>query len=512
MGWVGACVVLSFLVLPACGEDDAVSAGDDPDAATQAGDGDGNGNTTGDGDGDGTGDGDATGTGDGDGDGDSNTTGDGDGDTATLPAAQSCAALADALPTRAGATVLVTAAGGGSVTVDGQGRTLRQVVSDASPGDTILLEDGTYDFPQAAPGDYTGVYFTQPDITLRSRSGDASAVTLDSAYGDHGDQTAPITIAASGIVIADLTVRASVFHLVHLWEEGDGAVLHNLRLIDGGQQFVKGSPSGGTLDGVQVSCSEFLMTDTGRDNVWGYGASDGSTTCYTGGIDAHGSRDWRVLHNRFDGIHCNAGGVQRPAHGMKADLRGGMTYTGGLSEHAIHMWDSAQGSAHLIDGNHILDCARGIGIGLRDEVYGTQIRNNMIFSRYAGSREHDVGIIVERGHDIAIEHNTIFYSADDSYPSAIEYRWGSSSGLTVRNNLTNRNIRDRDGATATLAANVTDVAPAMFVDAAEGELHLSSCDDASVVGAGEVLPAITTDFDGDLRAGAHDVGADQCVP
>lgn len=428
------------------------------------------------------------------------------------PPSSGCAALAAALPARSGATIRVSPAGGGNVTVDGETRTLRQVVSSAASGDTILLEDGTYGFDEASGGGYTGLYFTTPNVTLRSASGDATAVVLDSSYADHGDQTAPVTIAANGVVVADLTVRASIFHLVHLWDDADGSILHNLRLIDGGQQFVKGSPGDGMLDDVQVSCSEFRMTTNGRDNVWGYGAADGSTACYTGGIDAHSSRNWRVLHNSFDGIYCDATGVQRPAHGKKGSARGDMTYNGGLSEHGVHMWDSPAGSAHLIEGNLIRNCARGIGVGLRDEVYGTIIRNNMIWSEHAGSREHDVGIIIERGHDIVIENNTLYFSAADSYPSTIEYRWDSSAGMIIRNNLTNRAIRSRNGADASLSQNITDAAASLFVDAAGGDLHLASCDAATVVGAGDVLPTVTTDYDGDPREGSNDIGADQCTP
>ena len=158
----------------------------------------------------------------------------------------SCAARGTTLPARGGATIRVSPSSGGLVRVNGQDRTLRQVVSSAQEGDSIVLADGTYTFPEAGSGSYTGLYFTTPNVTMRGESGDPSAVILDSAYGDHGDTTAPITVAASGVVLTGFTVQRSVFHLIHLWEAADDVVLHDLRLLDGGQQFLKGSPGSGT--------------------------------------------------------------------------------------------------------------------------------------------------------------------------------------------------------------------------------------------------------------------------
>ncbi|MCB9657695.1 MAG: hypothetical protein H6726_08620 [Sandaracinaceae bacterium] len=426
------------------------------------------------------------------------------------PPTPTCAARSASLPDRPGATIRVSPLPDGEVQVGTETRTLRQVVASAAAGDTILLADGVYTFPAAQEGTYTGLYFTTPDVTLRGESGDPSAVVLDSAYGSHGDETAPITVAASGIVLADFTVQRSIFHLIHLWEAADDVVVHRVTLVDGGQQFLKGSPGSGTNNRVEVSCSRFVMTAQGRDNVWGYGAQDGSTTCYTGGIDSHGGRDWHIHDSTFEGIYCDASGVARPAHGQAASLRAGMTYTGGLSEHAIHMWDSESGSSHVIERNRIVDCARGIGLGLQAEVFGGVIRNNMIASRFPGSGEHDVGIIIERGHDTLVANNTVLLSAPDSYDNAIELRWASSSGLRVLNNLTNRRIQPRDGATATLGGNVEDITGDVFVDPSNGDLHLASCAAPSVIGAGQSVAEVSDDYDGDARTTSLDVGADQC--
>jgi len=479
------------------------SSAEDGSAGETSTTGDGDGDpATGDGDGDpsGDGDGDPSGDGDGDpsGDGDGDPSGDGDGDP---PMPSLCEDVE--LPPRDGAELLVSPAGPGEVELDGQTMSLRAAVSSASEGDTILLADGTYTLPAAGPNSFTGVYITTPNITIRSQSGDPTAVIIDSGYVEHGNQSAAVTIAAPGVAIADLTVQRSIFHLIHFWTDGDDALIHNVHLIDGGQQFIKASSGDGIIDGVEVSCSSFVMTDAGRENVWGYGPQNGGTTCYTGGIDTHESTNWHVHDSYFEGIYCDAE-TQHPAHGQASE-----TYTGGLSEHAIHMWDSEAGSGHLIERNRIVNCARGIGIGLVADVYGTRVLNNMVYSEHAGSGEHDVGIIVERAIDTLVAHNTVYFSHPEAYASGIEYRWGSTSNLTVHGNLSNRMIRARDGASAELVDNLGEAADAgeWFVAPADGDLHLSDC---SAPGEAVAHGEVTVDIDGDPRPDPSTRGADIC--
>lgn len=412
------------------------------------------------------------------------------------------------LPRRDGVELRVAPTADGLVMLEGVGEmTLRDAVSSANAGDTVLLADGTYVLPEAGEGGYSGIYMTTPDVTLRSESGDPSAVVIDGAYRSQGGGSSPITIAARGVVVADLTVTRSIYHLIHIWVDGDAALIHGVHMIDGGQQFLKSSVSEGTVEAVEVSCSQFRMTADGRDNVWGYGPADGSTSCYTGGIDTHNATDWYVHDNLFDGIYCDADGVQRPAHGRFPEQRDNMTYVGGLSEHAIHMWDSPHGTAHQIERNRIINCARGIGVGLVDTVYGTRVLNNTVFSEHPGSREHDVGIIVERGVDMLVAHNTVFMSHPDAYGAGIEYRFGETSNVTLHGNLSNRDIRARDGAQADLVGNVLGGEGTWFVDASAGDLHVVDCAALESVVRHAEVPA---DIDGTSREETTRVGADVC--
>ncbi len=398
------------------------------------------------------------------------------------------------------------------VVVDGNTTTLRQVIIDADSGDLILLANGIYTFTESNGSNYTGLYFTKPNLTMRSASGDPNSVIIDSEYKDLGPSASTIVVSASDIILANFTVKRSIYHLIHFSGAGDDSIVHNVKMEDGGQQFMKASIGGdNTIDGVQVSCSEFIMTETGRDNIWGYTNQDGSVVpCYTGGIDTHKSSNWQIHDNFYEGIYCNADGVLRPAHGKKTTPN----YTGGLAEHAIHMWDSPQGTSHFIERNRIKNCARGIGIGFNVDVYGTWIVNNMIFSEHAGGSEHDIGISVMRAHDIRVLNNTVFYSSPSAYGDAIEYRYAVTTDTEIRNNLTNQDIQARNGAEAgtVLSNNVDNAQADWFVDPVNGDLHLTNCNISEVAGQALTITGLDDDIDGDQRNGTSDIGADQCQP
>ncbi len=301
-------------------------------------------------------------------------------------------------------------------------------------------------------------------------------------------------------------MQRSIFHLVHLWADGDDASLFNVTLQDGGQQFLKASPGSGTVDGVEVACSRFLMSNEGRANVWGYGNADGNTTCYTGGIDTHDATNWRVHDNHFEGIYCDTE-AGRPGHGKKAGDRDEQTYAGGLAEHAIHMWNSTSGTGHVIERNRIIDCARGIGLGLSETVYGTSIKNNVVSSSFPASREHDVAIIVERGVDTSVLFNTVYYAHEDAYANSIEIRWGETSNVEVWGNFTTGAIRMRDGAEATLQGNVSDAESTEFRDAGSDDFRWADCAGAE---SASPHPDVLVDFEGDARGDPSTVGAYDC--
>lgn len=407
--------------------------------------------------------------------------------------------------------------GPGEIKADGRIMPLRQAILNAPADSTLLLAKGFYKLPESqAEKQYTGLYLRNNNITLIGDSTDPADIIIDGAYQDLGQTAGVLSIEGSNATIANLTLTRSIFHLMHLWKGADNITVHNVHFIDGGQQFLKSSPGQGAIEGGAVRCSQFLMTETGRDNVWGYGKANGWTTCYTGGIDTHNTHNWLISDNRFEGIYCNASGVARPAHQGKPELRNHQTYTGGLSEHAIHMWNSKKGSEHIIKNNQIINCARGIGIGLKDSVYGGLVMNNMIVNTFPGSREQDVGIAIYNSAGAKIFNNTVFFSHKRSYPNTIEiiHAGDKSTHMTnsVTNNLTNRMIRLRSGGRASMLSNVHTASADWFVNAEKGDLHLASCPKAPlVIASGSSLDAVSVDIDDAPRAFIYHIGADQCA-
>jgi hypothetical protein len=390
------------------------------------------------------------------------------------------------LPPPGGATIEVTSAQAGQ---------LRDLVASAASGTTILLHDGFYDL---SGGDAASrLTFTTPGVALRSFSGDRNAVVLDGAY-----QTSElISILASDVTIADLTLRRAYDHPVHVSGNGvpiTGVRLYDLRIVDPGQQAVKVNPIGeGWVDDGALECSSIELTTAGRAEI--------RDNCYTGGIDAHAARGWIVRRNRFSGFWCPTG----------------------LSEHAIHFWKTSRDT--LVEGNLILDCARGIGFGLGatgdgrvypDDPYpgfgylghiDGVIRDNFVAAAdpdlFASEYGFDSGIAVEQARVVAVVHNSV---ASSQAPfSSIEWRFASTLA-TVADDLVSHNLRARDGAQATLEANLESAPLAWFADVASGDLHLAGPAlppvDAGVVLAGALAG---DDFDGQPRDVHPDIGADE---
>src|SRR5262245_12063411 len=203
----------------------------------------------------------------------------------------------------------------------------------AQAGDTILLEDGTYLLDGAT------LQLSAPGMSLRSKSGNRDAVLLDGNWAS----AELIAISASDVTVADLTVARAYHHPVHVYPgaaDVTATLLYNLYVLDPGQHAIKINANRAQtlfVDDGPVACSRIELTDDGRAHVQG---------CYTGGIDAHRARGFRIYDNTIIGFWCQSG----------------------LSEHGIHLWTGSRDT--LIERNIILDCARGIGLGLGDATPG----------------------------------------------------------------------------------------------------------------------------------------------
>lgn len=377
-----------------------------------------------------------------------------------------------------------------------QAAELQQIVNGAESGTTIVLHDGFYDLSDGA---VSQLYFSTPGVTMRSASGDRGSVILDGSYVT-GEL---VNIYASDVTIADLTLQRAYYHPIHISGlEGspiEGVVMHNLRVVDPGEQAIKINPIGdGWVDHGVIECSSIELTAAGRTQI--------RNNCYTGGIDAHAARGWIVRGNRIQGFWCPSG----------------------LSEHGVHFWRVSRDT--VVEQNVIVDCARGVGFGLGssggsreypDDPYPSVdnkghidgvIRNNFIAATDAGlfasQYGFDTGIGLEQAAGARVLHNSVAASQTPA-SSSIEWRF-TSTFAEVANNLTTHILKARDGGQANLQGNISTAETNWFADVPGGDLHLESAGVAAV-DAGAALPAgwADRDLDGQMRDALPDVGADE---
>jgi hypothetical protein len=364
-----------------------------------------------------------------------------------------------------------------SVTV-GTVTELQNAISNANSSGgnrTILLRDGTYTLTATQ-------YINVPNVTVASVSGNRDNVIIQGdAMSDSAVVKSIFRIAADYFTVRNITMRRVGWHVIQVAGETDAdyTVISNCVFRDAYQQLLKISWD---------SAAPTVSGDNGliENCLFEYSAGIGPEY-YIGGVDAHGSKNWVIRGNTFKNI---------------------ISPNTSFAEHAIHVWDPPSSNT-LIEKNLIINCDRGIGLGLGDRgSSGGTIRNNMIYHAAGNGSYADVGIGIETCPDVQIYNNTIYF--EDSYPNAIEYRFSATTNLMIRNNLTNKAIQARDGASATLSNNVTNAASSYFVNGSAGNLHLASAV-RGVADSGVAISGLTDDFDGESRPSGTgiDIGADE---
>ena len=339
--------------------------------------------------------------------------------------------------------------------------------------------------------------FQTERVTLRSESGDPEAVVLDGGY-----QTRElVSIAASNVTIAEITIQRAYDHPIHITGGSDRDVtdvrIYRVRVIDPGQQAIKvnASVEQHYADRGRIECSHIELTDEGRPHI--------RDNCYTGGIDVHKGWGWKVRSNVVKGFWCPEG----------------------LSEHGIHFWRQSRDT--VVEGNVVIDCARGIGFGLGtdpdanprvypdnpypdvgylDHIDGV-IRNNFV---YAGISGFDSGISIWQARRPKVYHNTV--AASQTPFSSIEWRFPATD-VVLKNNLVTHVLMGRDGASADESGNLEGVGLELFRDPSSGDLHLVPAAAGAAIDHGVDLDPgeCDRDIDGDERTGPRDVGADEVV-
>jgi hypothetical protein len=366
---------------------------------------------------------------------------------------------------------------------------LLSVAQDAEPGTTVLLADGLYTL---SPGQSIEVRVSR--LVIRSESGNRDAVIIQGGQNN-------IVVRASGVILADMTLRQPRFHNVQLRGElglSDDR-LYNLHLLDAGKQFVKVNAEDGSrgryADHGLVACSLIEYTTFSK-------GTDVSKPDYTNGVDILAGKGWVIRDTMFRRIRSEEG----PAGP------------------AILAWKNSLETKIL--RNVIVDSWRGIALGLLPPDVLTRGGPHVLYDHQDGLVANNVFLAVHEPADSAIEtqyarntrivHNTVFKreGLPHNVPWSIEYRFPPTTAI-IENNLANQPIVKRDPLPleeAQLAGNVTDAQAAWFRNVLHEDVHLVP--DAPAIDQGVFLIDIPTDLDGEPRpsGSAFDPGADEFHP
>lgn len=340
---------------------------------------------------------------------------------------------------------------------------------------TIILMPGTY----SLSSNLRFIAENMENLTIMGSTENNADVVIKGLGWNNNAVTHIFNVAADNFTVANMTIGEVFYHPIQVHSnpaDADNFRAQNVRFVDAKEQLLKVS-GGGELfaDNGSIMCCEFEFTE---GIAYQY---------YTGGIDAHRSKDWEVRFNSFRGIRSPEAS---------------------LAEHAIHFWRESSGT--VVDANLIIDCDRGIGFGLGDDIAnghtGGLIMNNMVHT------SRDVGIGLELSTDTKIYNNTVI---TENYPRSIEYRFAGTTDAHITNNIVNGQISDRSsGSTGVLSYNVTVEGDDRFVDASNYDFHIEEYQpDDQLLGAGIELPEVEMDFDCEYRTllNASDIGADQLL-
>jgi hypothetical protein len=215
----------------------------------------------------------------------------------------------------------------------------------------------------------------------------------------------------NGVTISDMTIRNISQHGVIANSGVDNPTFRNLRITDIGDQFLKNNPTAGQgVDNGILENSILEYTSYAPDT-------------YTNGLDVHFGKNWVVRGNTFKNFRS----------------------TSGLVGPAVLFWNGS--SDTVVERNTFINNHRDISFGLdntktaqapvsngtlTDHARGV-IANNFIY-RSGGQSFFDVPIAVFDSPSTKVYNNTVFGSG--LYPNAVEYRFPRTTGVDIKNNLT----------------------------------------------------------------------------
>jgi hypothetical protein len=357
-------------------------------------------------------------------------------------------------------------------------------------GDTLLLDDGTYNLTSS-------LYVNgRNDITIRGAAGSTNVVLAGKGMDNASYGNVPFGIWSNGTntTIAHLTIRDTYDNEIIFNPGAQSPRVYCVRLLNAGSQFIKSNPTDvNTGRGVNNGVVEYCWFEYTGSPPGDHGTGAG----YFNGISAHAAQNWFVRGCLFKNLHNPDSAAY-------------------LWNPSVLFWRHSTGT--VCEQNIFLNVDRAVAYGLDNTTpyfdhAGGLIRNNFVCltsglmsaGRKASS---DGSLIAWNSPGTLVDHNTVLLNSNEFY--AVEFRFGTTTNVTARNNLADAPIHLRDSATATLSGNLLTATPGMFANPATADLHLLSSA-TNAIDKAPLLGTVTNDIDGDLRPrGARpDIGADE---
>src|ERR1051325_1165263 len=348
---------------------------------------------------------------------------------------------------------------------------LQAEINNAAGPKTIYLASGTYNVGT------TYINVIKRDITIRSVTGNSADVVIQgtgmrSLNGNyHG-----ISILNSHCTIADLTIRDIDTHPIDInfWYQPnniDSVLIHNVHIIDGGEQLIKMSYSGspnqtGNYGTIECCTIEYTTSLPGAND-------------YTNGIDLHNAHNWVIRDNIIRNIRSGPQATN-PAGPAILFFKGG--------------------SDQVIERNFIIDCDEGIFLGNWADNpnlsnTGGIVRNNFI----RGHSNSRCGIGVVLCPNAKVINNTIWSPGGTQYTVeqySIEITGNLTTNLLLQNNIMDETpINNQNTAPPYTEANIDSALAFNFVNVSGNnpDLHLAA--NSIAINSGSISSDRTTDAD-----------------
>ncbi len=372
---------------------------------------------------------------------------------------------------------------------------LRNAISNAQDGDTIVIADGEY--KNGNPLILNNV----DNIAIRSQSGNPAKVILRgrtnfTGTGSYDELDDILRIGdCNNISISGLTFTQAHGYGIKLELDGDSnpnaIIIESCHFIDIGTRHIKGTKDSNSntkrIKGGAIRNCYFENTVTPpATGGWHF---DGN---YTSAIDMMSLDDWVIEDNEFHNIQ-------------------GVT---GEGRSAIMIWHFSENLT--IQRNRIINCDRGITLGLPGSSLGggfhvkeALVKNNFILPGSKPGYQSDAGIECSDVDNVKIYNNTVWQLNNSSEGRGIRFIQNITNTQMVNNLVFGRLVFDNNLTISRNEHNLSgNLSSVYVVNASSGDLHLTEAA-TGAINQGVQLTEVTEDIDRNTREVKPDIGADE---